>query len=153
MKSAAKAYHDEKEATFTKVIEHHWKRDFDLQPSVVNRLRERLSKRCKNLVKLQMTAELAELEWEVERRQEKVRRHKEMEETLKELVAAYDTIAELRRENAELSTKYHETHRVYAEMSENREKIESNNARLDTLRAEIAADEARERVLWLRGFI
>ena len=39
--------------------------------------------------------------------------------------AAYDTIAELRRENAELSTKYHETHRVYAEMSENREKIES----------------------------
>ena len=36
---------------------------------------------------------------------------------------------------------------------QNCEKIASNNARMDAIRAEIAADEARERVLWLRGFI
>ena len=48
MKSAAKAYHDELEALFTKVIEHHRKRDFDQWPSVVDRLRERLSQRAEN---------------------------------------------------------------------------------------------------------
>jgi len=74
VKSAAKAYHDELKALFTKVIEHHRNGDFDLWPSVVDRLRERLSKRAEKLVELQMAAEDAELEWEDERRQEKVRR-------------------------------------------------------------------------------
>ena len=74
MKSAVKAYHDELEALYTMVIEHHRNRDFELQPSVVNRLRERLSKRVEKIVELQMAVEDAELEWEDERRQEKVRK-------------------------------------------------------------------------------
>ena len=53
-KSAAKACHDELEALYTKVIEHYRNRDFDLQPSVVNRLRERLSKRAEKMVELKM---------------------------------------------------------------------------------------------------
>ena len=112
MKSAAKAYHDELKALFTKVIEHHRNRDFDLWPSVVDRLRELLSQRAEKLVELQMAAEDAELEWEDERRQEKVRRLEAAYDAGMELVAAYGTIAELRRENAELSRVCERTREV-----------------------------------------
>ena len=52
------------------------------------------------MVELQMAAEDAELEWEDERRQEKVRKLEAAYDTGMELVAAYDTIAELRRESS-----------------------------------------------------
>ena len=97
------------------------------------------------MVELQMAAEDAELEWEDERRQEKVRRLEAAYDAGMELVAAYGTIAELRRENAELS-------RVCERLVESRERVESCHATLAAIRAERAADEARKRVLWLRFF-
>lgn len=125
---------------------HHRNRDFDLWPSAVDRLRERLSKRAEKLVKLQMAAEDAELEWEAERLQEKVGELQAAYDLSTELMAADDTIAELRRENAELS-------HVCERLVESQERVESCHATLAAIRAERAADEARKRVLWLSGII
>ena len=149
MKSATKAYHNELTATFAKVIEHHSNRDFDVQPSVANRLRERLSKRAEKVVELQMAAKDAELEWEAERRQERARRAEKELQMQNKLLEACEEIVQLREEIVQhIEEKLDLARELHAKA-----RIVYNSARIDAIGAEIAANEARERVLWLRGVI
>lgn len=153
MKTAEETYHGEKYNLFTKVIELKDKHAWHDHPSVVARLNERLDTRCRKVVALQSAAEDAKLDWEFARKQEAVERSDKELEMLEEIGEARKEIERHIDEKLELFLELKQTQENFAKFAEARERIESYKAQMAANEAELAADGARERVLWLRGFI
>ena len=160
MKTAEETYHRDKDALFAKVIElkdsHAW---LD-RPSVVARLDERLDKRCRKVVELGMQWEDRKREWESEREKEKERAAEDRLEMLNNWEECLWAAKVFRAHNVQLETEKRELRERISEIHASHDHIES-------LKAEIAANEAvikagiaakrelrdRERVLWLRGIL
>ena len=146
MKTAKEKFYKEKSALASKVIKLHSCRAFDDHKSTVARLRVRLDARAERVVSLQMEAEEAEAEWELER--------------LREVHARAEAHAALSEKYVQLMERNHELERALERVIADEEAEDALCAHYDAEIADIrkeagleAAKIDRQHVLWLRGIL
>ena len=149
MKAAEETYHGEKIGLFAHVIELKDRFAWHDHPSVVARLDERLDKRCRNVVELQMEWEDGKREWESERSKERLR----AAEHQMWLINQWEASVKLLKTAEEmLEAREVELRAAYADHLADVRKL-AEIYRQEVCDLERDGKEERRRDLWLRGIL
>jgi hypothetical protein len=153
MKTAEETYHGEKIGLFAHVIELKDRFAWHDHPSVVARLDERLDRRCRKVVDLQMDWEDSKREWEAERKAEAVQMQLQVSERVLALSSQSAAYAKKWADAEERVVEF--AKQLAAEVSAHaqvRQELESvMSERSEELK--VTCQEGRRRDLWLRGIL